>query len=49
MPPVALSRHRLGEQAWGPISGRVRDTVTGHLGTGPVTVNLHAWLSVGTA
>lgn len=49
MPPVALTRHRLGEPAWGPVSGRVRDTVTERLGAGPVTVDLHAWLGVGTA
>jgi SAM-dependent methyltransferase len=49
MPPVALTRHRLGEEAWGPITRRVRDTVTERLGAGSVTVDLHAWLSVGTA
>ena len=49
MPPVVLTRHRLGEQAWAPISGRVRDTLADRLGTGPVTLDLHAWLSVGTA
>jgi len=49
MPPVALTRHRLGEQAWSPVSARVRDIVTERLGAGPVTMDLHAWLSVGTA
>jgi SAM-dependent methyltransferase len=49
MPPVVLTRHRLGEQAWAPISGRVRDSLADRLGTGPVTLDLHAWLSVGTA
>lgn len=49
MPPVALTRHQLGEQAWAPISHRVRDTLAGTFGTGPATLDLHAWLSVGTA
>ena len=31
------------------ISGRVRDSLANRLGTGPVTLDLHAWLSVGTA
>jgi len=49
MPPVVLTRHRLGEQAWGPISARVRDMVTERLGTAPLALDLHAWFSVGTA
>jgi len=46
---VALTRHQLGEQAWAPISHRVRDTLAGTFGTGPATLDLHAWLSVGTS
>ena len=49
MPPVVLTRHQLGEQAWAPISVRVRDSLSGSLGRGPVTLDLHAWLSVGRA
>jgi SAM-dependent methyltransferase len=49
MPPLVLLRHRLGEQAWAPISGRMRDTLPGSLGRGPVSLDLHAWLSVGSA
>ena len=49
VPPVVLTRHRLGEQAWASVSARVRDTVTVRLGTGPVALDLHAWFSVGTA
>jgi len=49
MPPVALTRHQLGERAWAPISDRVRDTLAGTFGTGSVTLDLHAWLSVGIA
>jgi len=49
MPPVVLTRHQLGEQVWAPISVRVRDSLSGSLGRGPVTLDLHAWLSVGRA
>jgi SAM-dependent methyltransferase len=49
MPPLVLTRHQLGEQVWAPISVRVRDTLAGSLGTGAVTLDLHAWLSVGRA
>ena len=49
MPPVVLTRNQLGEQVWAPISVRVRDTLAGSLGTGAVTLDLHAWLSVGRA
>ena len=49
MPPVVVTRNRLGEQAWASISGRVRDSLAERLGTGPVTLDLHAWLSLGTA
>src|SRR5215468_2724206 len=45
MPPVVLTRHQLGEQAWAPISHRVRDTLSGTFGAGPVALDLHAWLS----
>ena len=49
MPPVVLTRHQLGERAWAPVSVRVRDALAGSLGTGPVTLHLNAWLSVGRA
>ena len=49
MPPVVHSRNQLGEEAWAPISARVREMLPGTLGTGPVTFDLHAWLSVGSA
>jgi len=48
-PFVVHTRNQLGEQAWAPISARVRDGLPGTLGTGPVTLDLHAWLSVGSA
>jgi hypothetical protein len=40
MPPLVLTRHQLGEQLW---------TLGRTLGPGPVTLDLHAWLGVGTA
>jgi SAM-dependent methyltransferase len=49
MPPVVLTRSQLGEPTWASISARVRDTLTERLGTGPITLDLHAWLSVGSA
>jgi SAM-dependent methyltransferase len=49
MPPLVLTRHQLGEQAWAPVSDRMRETLGRAFGTGPVTLDLHAWLTVGTA
>jgi len=49
MPPVVVIRNRLGEQAWASISDQVRHSLSERLGTGPVTLDLHAWLSLGTA
>jgi SAM-dependent methyltransferase len=47
MPPLVLTRHQLGEQVWAPVSERVRQTLGQAFGTGPVTLDLRAWLSVG--
>jgi SAM-dependent methyltransferase len=47
MPPVAWTRHHLGKHAWAPIAGRVRGRLGESLGRGPVTLDLHAWLTVG--
>ena len=49
MPPLVLSRHQLGQQAWARVSDRVRQTLTGSFGAGPVSLDLHAWLGVGSA
>jgi SAM-dependent methyltransferase len=49
MPPLVLTRHQLGEQVWAGVSDRVRETLGRTLGPGPVTLDLHAWLGVGTA
>jgi SAM-dependent methyltransferase len=47
-PFVVHTRNQLGEQAWAPISARLRDTLPAVLGTGPVTLDLNAWLTVGS-
>jgi SAM-dependent methyltransferase len=49
MPPLVLTRHQLSEQVWAGVSDRVRETLGRNLGPGPVTLDLHAWLGVGTA
>jgi SAM-dependent methyltransferase len=49
MPPLVLTRHQLGEQAWAPVSTRVRDTLAGTFGTAPVSLDLNCWLTVGRA
>ena len=47
MVPVVLTRKQQGEKAWAPITERVRATLPETLGNGPVTLELHAWLTVG--
>ena len=47
MPPVVLMREHHGEQAWGPIAARVRTVLAKSLGRGPVSLDLHAFLTVG--
>lgn len=47
--PVVLPRLRLGEEAWAPIAAKVGSALARRLGTGPVTLDLHAWLTVGVA
>jgi hypothetical protein len=49
MPPLVLTRHQLGEKAWAPVSDRVRETLAATFGTGPVTLDLNCWLTVGRA
>jgi len=49
MVPVALMRQRLGQQAWAPVSGSVRETFGKTFGAGPVTLELNALLTVGVA
>ncbi|HZJ54373.1 MAG TPA: class I SAM-dependent methyltransferase [Myxococcaceae bacterium] len=49
MPPLVLTRHQLGEQAWAPVSSRIRELLARSLGTGPLVLDLHALLTVGTA
>jgi SAM-dependent methyltransferase len=48
-PPVVLARRRLGEEAWGPVAREVGSALASSLGPGPVTLDLHAWLTVGVA
>jgi SAM-dependent methyltransferase len=47
MPPIVLMREHHGEQAWAPIAERVRALLGKSLGRGPVTLDLHAFLTVG--
>jgi hypothetical protein len=47
MPPIVLMREHHGEQAWAPIAARVRALLAKSLGRGPVTLDLHAFLTVG--
>ena len=49
MPPLVLTRHQLGEQAWAPVSDRVRQTLANSFGPGPATLDLNCWLTVGCA
>lgn len=48
-PPVVLARRRLGEEAWGTIAPEVGSALARSLGSGPVILDLHAWLMVGVA
>lgn len=47
--PAVLARQRLGEEAWAPIARRVGAALARSLGSGSVTLDLHAWLTVGVA
>jgi SAM-dependent methyltransferase len=47
MPPVVLMREHHGEQGWAPIAARVRTLLAKNLGRGPVSLDLHAFLTVG--
>jgi hypothetical protein len=47
MPPVVLMREHHGEQAWAPIAARVRTLLAKSLGPGAVSLDLHAFLTVG--
>ncbi|HEY1905848.1 MAG TPA: methyltransferase domain-containing protein [Myxococcaceae bacterium] len=47
MPPVVLMRNHHGAQAWGPIAERVGALLGNSLGRGPVTLDLHAFVTVG--
>jgi len=47
MPPIVLMCEHHGEQAWAPIAARVRALLAKSLGRGPVTLDLHAFLTVG--
>jgi SAM-dependent methyltransferase len=47
MPPMVLMREHHGAQAWAPIAERVRALLVESLGRGPVTLDLHAFLTVG--
>jgi len=49
MPPIVLMRRQLGEELWAPLSHAGEGAVTGVLGSGPVTLEMHAWLTVGVA
>ena len=49
MPPIVLMRRQLGEERWAPLSRAGEGAVTRVLGTGPVTLETHAWLTVGVA
>ena len=49
MAPLALTRHTLGDRAWAAVSAAARATLTESLGSGPVILDLHAWLTVGSA
>jgi SAM-dependent methyltransferase len=48
-PPVVLARQRLGEEAWAPVANKVGSALARSLGSGPVVLDLHAWLTVGVA
>jgi len=47
--PVVLARRRLGEEAWAGIAREVGSALARSLGSGPVILDLHAWLTVGVA
>jgi SAM-dependent methyltransferase len=49
MAPIALMRRGAGEEAWAPVARRVGEIVGRTLGSGPVTLHLNAWLTVGLA
>jgi ubiquinone/menaquinone biosynthesis C-methylase UbiE len=46
---LAPIRRQLGEESWAPVSRSVRTALAGALGTGPVTLDLNAWLTVGAS
>jgi SAM-dependent methyltransferase len=47
MAPLVLLQHRMGAEAWRPVSDRIRGRMVAAMGPGPVTLPMHAWLSVG--
>ncbi|HUM11844.1 MAG TPA: class I SAM-dependent methyltransferase [Myxococcaceae bacterium] len=47
--PVVLMRRELGAQAWRPLAEKVCVLAARALGAGPVSLDLNAWLTVGTA
>jgi len=48
-PPLVLMRQRAGPERWAPASRAAATAVARVLGTGPVTLEMQAWLMVGTA
>jgi SAM-dependent methyltransferase len=49
MAPLVLMRRQMGEEGWAPLAGAGAGAVTRVLGPGPVTLEMHAWLTVGVA
>ena len=48
MAPLVLMRHRLGPAAWAPIAERVCTRLEAVVGSGPLTMQMPAWLTVAT-
>jgi len=49
MPPLVLMRRQVGGERWAPASRAGADALARVLGTGPVSLEMHAWLTVGAA
>jgi len=47
--PVVLMRRQMGEEWWAMASSAAQEAVKRAVGEGPVTLEMHAWLTVGVA
>ena len=48
-PPLVVMRRRVGPERWAPASRAAAEAVARVLGRGPVTLEMQAWFTVGTA